>query len=279
MPPLRPHPGRGFLDSIDTGSTQGFDPSSYRQLGDTDLHLSPIGLGTVKFGRNTGLKYPVSFQLPEYSELVSLVGLAKELGINLLDTAPAYGDSEQKIGKMIEGQRHDWVLSTKVGEKYENGISSFDFSASATRRSIENSLRNLRTDYLDLVFIHLGDEDERTLRESDIIDTLSRLKHQGKIRAIGASTKTVEGGLTALKRLDTLMVAYSLEDQSQEPVIQYASRHQKGIILKKALASGHAMDIEQNLRFILGKSDVTSSIIGTIDPLHLEQNISIAAPR
>jgi aryl-alcohol dehydrogenase-like predicted oxidoreductase len=107
--------------------SSGFARSDWRYLGQTDLTISPIGLGTVKFGRNTGLRYPSSFDLPDDSQLETLVQTAKDLGINLLDTAPAYGESEKRIGEIIKGDRGDWIISTKVGEQYENGVSRYDF--------------------------------------------------------------------------------------------------------------------------------------------------------
>ena len=79
-----------------------------RTLGKTGLKISPLGLGTVKFGRNQGVKYPGGFEIPEEGDLASLVALAKDLGINLLDTAPAYGTSEERLGRLLKGQRQDW---------------------------------------------------------------------------------------------------------------------------------------------------------------------------
>src|SRR3990167_7608998 len=89
-----------------------------RSLGQTGIEVSVIGLGTVKFGRNQGVKYPVSFQLPSDQELEVLVNTAFDLGMNLLDTAPAYGMSEERLGKLLQSKRPDWVISTKVGEEF-----------------------------------------------------------------------------------------------------------------------------------------------------------------
>jgi aryl-alcohol dehydrogenase-like predicted oxidoreductase len=76
-----------------------------RPLKGTDLKVSPVGLGTVKFGRNEGVKYPTSFDIPDMDELSNLLALAKEIGINTLDTAPAYGLSEERLGELLKGQR------------------------------------------------------------------------------------------------------------------------------------------------------------------------------
>ena len=256
--------------------SSGFAKSDWCKLGRTDLTISPIGLGTVKFGRNTGVKYPSSFSLPDDSQLDALLQTAKEQGINLLDTAPAYGESEKKIGEMIKGDRTHWVISTKVGEQYENGASSYDFSANATRRSVEHSLRCLKTDYLDIVLIHLDDEDEAALRHSEVVGELVLLKEKGLIRSIGASTKTVAGGLLALDLTDLVMVTVNPQDISQSPVVERARELGKGVIAKKALASGHASNIRENLDFVLGNRSICSAFVGTINPQHLIQNVQDA---
>jgi len=86
-------------------------------LGQTGLEVSRLGLGTVKFGRNQEVRYPNSFVLPSDQEIIDLLELAHSLGINLLDTAPAYGSSEQRIGRLLNN-RADWVICTKVGEEF-----------------------------------------------------------------------------------------------------------------------------------------------------------------
>ena len=82
----------------------------YRTLGSTGMSLSPLGLGTVKFGRNQGVKYPSHFDLPSDQQIRNLLAQAQDLGINLLDTAPAYGISEERLGPLLAGQRADWLI-------------------------------------------------------------------------------------------------------------------------------------------------------------------------
>ena len=147
-----------------------------RPLGATGLKVSPLGLGTVKFGRNQGVKYPHPFELPSDREARALLDLAWDLGINLLDTAPAYGDSEERLGRLLRQNRRDWVIVTKVGEEFHDGVSRFDFSAAATRASVERSLRRLGVEALDAVLIHSSGDDLAILEREDVLPTLLALK-------------------------------------------------------------------------------------------------------
>ncbi len=81
-----------------------------RDLGGTGIRVSSLGLGTVKFGRNEQVKYPRAFQLPDDRQIRALLELAIDLGINLLDTAPAYGSSMERLGKLLPGPRERWVI-------------------------------------------------------------------------------------------------------------------------------------------------------------------------
>lgn len=239
------------------------------KIGNTGIEVSRIGLGTVKFGRNQGVKYPKPFELPSDSQVRQLLDAAKELGVNLLDTAPAYGISEERLGKLIKNERDDWVLSTKVGEEFVDGKSYFDFSPQAIGRSIERSLQRLKTDILDIVLVHSDGQDVKRINEDEVFVTLERLKQAGKIRAYGMSTKTIEGGMLTIDYADIAMVAYNLEYQDEQPVIDYAMEKQKNIFIKKALGSGH-LSVDEAMTFVLnGGADVV--VVGTISPAHLKE--------
>lgn len=246
--------------------------NAFRSLGTTGLQVSRIGLGTVKFGRNTAVKYPTAFDLPDDSALQTLIGVARDCNINLIDTAPAYGTSETRLGKLLRGQRHEWIIATKVGEYFEDNTSTFDFSPDATRASVEASLRRLNTDFLDIVLVHSDGNDEAIIRHSGALETLSRLKSVGTIRAFGISTKTLAGARLALDLCDVIMVAYSAADTSHAEILELAAARQKGVLVKKALDSGHVTDPLASLRFVLGHHAVSSAIVGTINPDHLRAN-------
>ena len=82
-----------------------------RPLGTTGMMVSPIGLGTVKLGRDSQVKYPETFRIPDDDEARHLLVVAQGLGINLIDTAPAYGASEERLGRLLPGPREDWVIA------------------------------------------------------------------------------------------------------------------------------------------------------------------------
>jgi len=254
-----------------------------RPLGNTGLTVSPLGLGTVKLGRDQGVKYPNGFRIPDDREAAMLLALARELGINLIDTAPAYGRSEERLGPLLRGQRQDWVIVSKVGEEFDSGQSRFDFSAAHARFSVERSLQRLETDFIDLVLVHSDGNDVAILRDAGVYETLAELKREGKIRAFGLSGKTVDGGLLALERGDCAMVTYNLNEQAEKPVLDYAAAHGKGVLIKKALASGHACldagvdPVRASFELLFAHPGVTSAIVGTIDPLHLSHNVATAA--
>lgn len=263
----------------------------WRPLGSTDLQISPLGLGTVKLGRDQGVKYPDGFQIPDERSAANLLALARDLGINLLDTAPAYGVSEQRLGPLLRGQRHDWVLCSKVGEEFEQGRSHFDFSAAHTRYSVERSLRRLHTDYLDLVLVHSDGNDLAILQHEGVYAELARLRQAGLIRAFGFSGKTVEGGIAALADGDCAMVTYNLAEQGERAVLDHATAQHKGILIKKALASGHLCrlpaegdqpaaaskdPVRASFELIFAHQAVGSVIVGTINPQHLQDNVTCA---
>ncbi|TWI54213.1 aryl-alcohol dehydrogenase-like predicted oxidoreductase [Pseudomonas duriflava] len=255
----------------------------YRPLGSTGLTVSPLGLGTVKLGRDQGVKYPNGFTIPDDREALQLLSLARDFGINLIDTAPAYGHSEERLGQLLKGQREHWVIVSKVGEEFEAGQSYHDFSPAHTRLSVERSLKRLRTDHIDLVLVHSDGRDVEILEQSGVYETLQTLKKEGLIRAFGLSGKTVAGGLLALDQGDCAMVTYNLNEQGEKKVIDQAASMGKGILVKKALASGHIClkpnedPVEASFKLVLGHPGVASAIVGTISPLHLSHNVRVAA--
>lgn len=254
----------------------------YQTLGDTGIDVSIIGLGTVKLGRDQGVKYPTTFKIPDDDAALSLIACAKNLGVNLIDTAPAYGNSEERLGFLLKDSRQDWIICSKVGEEFNQGLSSYDFSRQHTIASIERSLKRLRTDYIDIVLVHSDGNDLAIIDTFGTLDVLAELKRQGKIRAFGLSGKTVDGGIKAAQQSDVVMVTYNLNEQTEKPVLDFCRNHHKGVLIKKALASGHLYQsggsdpVQASMDFIFQHGAVSSAIIGTISEQHLKHNIECA---
>jgi len=244
--------------------------------------VSVLGLGTVKLGRREGVKYPADFELPSDEAAQQLLELAQSLGINLIDTAPAYGTSEQRLGELLEGQRDEWVIVTKAGETFENGESSFDFSPGAIRASVERSLARLRTDRVDAVLLHSDGNDIQIIDNSGALEELVKLREEGLIGAAGVSTKTVDGGLLAVERLagsdgGIVMLTHNLAYESERCVIASAHDRGIGVLVKKGLQSGHAAgSAEESIRFVLGTQGISSMVVGTINAEHLRANAAAA---
>lgn len=147
----------------------------FRQLGDSGLKVSAIGLGTNNFGGRVG---------PEGTAKV--INEALDEGINLLDTANIYGKglSEEYIGRALKGRRHEAIIATKVGGSMGDGPNRSGDSRKHIMAEVEDSLRRLDTDYIDLYQIHFTDDStpiEETLR------TLDDLVREGKVRYTGCS--------------------------------------------------------------------------------------------
>jgi aryl-alcohol dehydrogenase-like predicted oxidoreductase len=201
----------------------------YRTLGRTGIQVSPYALGTLMFATVMG-------NAPEDS--ARIIHKALDAGINFIDTADAYGDSEDVVGKALEGRRYDVVLATKFGrptgqDPRDRHQTPRPNHQGASRRwivtAVENSLRRLQTDYIDLYQLHRPDPG------TDIEETLSALTdliRSGKVRAIGASqtpaSDIVEAQWAAerrgLARFHTEQPAYSILNRGIEREILPATQ-------------------------------------------------------
>src|SRR5688572_1875506 len=196
-----------------------------RSLGRTGLDVSPIGFGAFKIGRNQNVKYTSGYDLPSDGAVDRLLNGVLDCGINLIDTAPAYGLSEERIGRAIAQRRDEFVLCTKVGETFriddETGrpISTYDFSEQTIRTSVERSLSRLQTEAIDILLLHSDGRDLFILNQTDAVSSLMRLKEDGLVRCIGMSGKTAAGHSAALDWADVIMVEYHAGNRSEEVVI------------------------------------------------------------
>lgn len=151
----------------------------YRRLGKTELNVSVIGIGTWAIGG--------SFWGPTLpSEAIGAIQKSIDSGINLIDTAPVYGNghSEEIVGKAVKGRRHQVVIATKCGLHFKGATPINDLTPKSIRQELEKSLKRLGTDVIDLYQCHWPDP---TTPIEDTIGEMDRMKTEGKIRAIGVS--------------------------------------------------------------------------------------------
>jgi aryl-alcohol dehydrogenase-like predicted oxidoreductase len=184
----------------------------YRTLGRTGIQVSSYALGTLMLATAMG-------NAPEDS--ARIIHKALDAGINLIDTADTYGDSEDVVGQALKGRRDDVVLATKFGRPAGQGPNRQGASRRWIVTAVDNSLRRLQTDYIDLYQLHHPDPG------TDIEETLSALTdliRSGKVRAIGASQTPASGIIEAqwvaerrgLERFSTEQPAYSLLNRGIE---------------------------------------------------------------
>lgn len=147
----------------------------YRYLGRSPLRISPITLGTMMFGGAT-----------DTAESVEIIHAARDAGINSIDTADVYnvGETEKVVGRALQGDRERWVLASKVGNRMADGPNDIGFSRKWVMQGVEDSLRRLNTEYLDIVYLH-RDFPGQSLEEP--LRALADLLQQGKIRYYGLS--------------------------------------------------------------------------------------------
>ena len=246
-----------------------------RPFGQTGLGVTPLGFGAFKICRNEKVKYPQPYDLPDDATVERLLNGILDLGVNLIDTAPAYGLSEERIGRCLSQRRGEFVLSTKVGERFINGESTYDFSGIAVRASVALSLRRLKTDVIDILFVHSNGDDLTIQQQTDLVPTLQKLKHAGYVRSLGFSGKTPAGAAVALAWADAVMIEYHLQDTSHADVIGSAAERGIGVVVKKGLSSGH-LPAEDAIRFVLSNAHVGSLIIGGLSLDHWRANAATA---
>ena len=251
-------------------------PLTAIDLGNSGLKTAGISLGTVKLGRSTQVKYPTAVKIPSDKDAQEILDTAQNLGINLIDTAPAYGNSEQRLGKLLAGRQRHWQICTKVGEEFDGENSHYDFTPEHTKYSIERSLQRLNVEVLDLVLIHSNGEDQSILKEYGTLECLIALKQAGKIRAVGISHKTVAGGELAVQQgADVIMATLNKDYLAEQNLIASAAQAGVGVLIKKALRSGHGDSTD--LAWVSRQAGVHSIVVGTTNPTHLIENTQLVS--
>ncbi len=195
-----------------------------RKFGKTGLEVSVLGFGGAEIG----------YEGAPQSDVEALLNEALDAGLNVIDTAECYPDSEEKIGRAVSHRRKDYYLFTKCG--HFDGRTP-DWSRSSLLASIERSLKRLRTDYVDLVQLHsCGLE---VLQAGEVIEALEEARQRGYTRFIGYSGDG-QAALYAVEcgRFDTLQISINVADQEAlDLVLPKAHERQIGVIAKRPVAN------------------------------------------
>jgi len=278
-----------------------------RPLGKTGIDATILGYGAMELrGAPRG---------PEVSDedAAAILNAVLDSGINYIDTSPDYGRSEELIGKSISGRRSEYFLASKCGcivggtPAPANQPNPHVFTAANVRAGVEQSLRRMNTDYLDVVQFH-GSPTPEQLRADGGLDALLELQREGKVRHIGMSgtlpnlPAQIEMGV-----FEAFQVPYSAIQREHETVISRAAGTGAGVVIRGGAARGAPSDwehksdrllppnprdrwdnagledllngmspMEFTLRFTLSNPDLDTTIVGTRNPAHLRANVEAA---
>ncbi len=219
----------------------------YRSLGRTGLSVSEVSLGTVELGMEYGLKEDGASSVPAETDARNLLNRAIDSGVNFIDTAALYGNSEEIIGRALKGRRSEYVLATKCMHRLDEGVDYAD-SRRSIAESIDQSLLRLQTDYIDLLQVHgrdLLDVELRMIRDGVVMDEMEKARKAGKIRFTGYSSYSEEAALAAIEdgRWETLQFACNILDRRYlKHAIPEACERGVGIIVRSALLKGALTD-------------------------------------
>ena len=266
-----------------------------RKLGKTDMQVSALGFGGSEIG----------YQSVAAPTVKKMLNSALDAGVNVIDTAECYASSEELIGQAVAGRRKEYYLFTKCG--HFAGWGQPDWGPSSLVKSIERSLRRLKTDCVDLIQLHSCSEEE--LKKGDVIEALKRARERGHTRYIGYSGDGRDA-LYAIEcgEFDTLQTSVSLADQEAlELTLPVVRERNIGVIAKRPIANAawksgdrkpadsyahpywerlrklnydflHGMlskAIATALRFTLSVPGIHTAIVGTTKPERIQENAAI----
>lgn len=211
----------------------------YRKLGATGIEVSEIGFGAWGIGgTNRG---SIAYGPTDDAQSLEALNRAFELGVNFFDTADLYGagQSDRLLGEAFHARRDRVVFASKVG--YTDAKGSSDYSPQQIERVLDESLKRLRTDYLDVYQLH--DPPLAILEERpEILETIRRLKREGKIRAVGISARTPDDALIFVERFepDCVQVNFNLTDlrASRNGLFALAAECRVACIIRTPLCFG-----------------------------------------
>lgn len=283
-------------------------------LGRTGLDVTKLGYGAME------LRGTDHFPRLSAEEAAAILNSVLDNGINYIDTSPDYGFSEQLIGEHIAHRRDEYYLASKCGCPVEAPDTphhlrkQHDFSRANVRAGVEQSLRLMKTEYLDVVQFHVSPS-RGELEANDSVVELLQLKEEGKLRFIGMSGTIPElADHIAMGVFDVFQIPYSIVEREHEDLIHQAAESGAGIVIRGGVSRGVMVKdesviddypaflqpafrarrrlwqdtdisdlldgmepMEFMLRFTISNPDMTTTIVGTANPDHLVNNVKFAA--
>ncbi|MFI7107151.1 aldo/keto reductase [Nonomuraea sp. NPDC050227] len=273
-------------------------------LGRTGLRVSRLGYGAMELRGPRAWGPPVSDDAAR-----AVLNEALDAGVNLIDTAPDYGDAEEHIGRWIAHRRDEFVLAGKCGCSLTDGDPAHDYTRANVRAGVERSLRRMRTGHLDVLMVHLSPS-VSVMAAEDTVAGMRELQDEGLIRFTGMSGELPHlPEHIATGAFDVFLLPYSALDRSHEGLVGAAAASGAGTIargavarslapppeavpepVRRPLAQRHARlaaarleeladgapVTELLLRFILGHPELHSVIVGSARPEHLRANVAAA---
>jgi aryl-alcohol dehydrogenase-like predicted oxidoreductase len=279
-----------------------------RTLGRTGLRVSVLAYGSME------LRGPPKGRSLDEAQIGRILNAVLDQGIDLIDTSIDYGAAEGHIGRHIGHRRGDYVLASKcgcsVGWEPEpgstRGVGPHDYSRANIVAGVEQSLRRLATDHLDVLQIHLSPSVE-VMEQHGVVETLHHLQEQGKVRFIGMSgTLPHLPEHIAMDVFDVFQIPYSIVQPEHESYVAAAAAVDAGVIIRggaaRGVPSGGERPLERNpelaevwtragltdlldgmspmeftLRSTMTHPGMTTNIVGTVDPSHLAANVAAVA--
>ncbi|MGL5713645.1 MAG: aldo/keto reductase [Paraclostridium sp.] len=228
-----------------------------RNLGRTTLEVQRVGFGGIPIQRIT------------QEETNSVIQELMKQGINFIDSARGYTISEEYIGNCIEGNRDKWILATKSMARTYDAMMS----------DVETSLKNFKTDYIDLYQLHNVkiDEYSNVLENDMAYEALLECKRQGKIKHIGITSHSIDTIKEAVYsgKFDTIQFPYNIVEDQADEIFREAHKRNIGIIVMKPLAGGAITDGKLAIKYILSKDYIDVVIPGMDSIDQVKENTSV----
>ncbi|MDP6564757.1 MAG: aldo/keto reductase [Alphaproteobacteria bacterium] len=276
-----------------------------RRFGKTDLEVSVLGFGGA----------PVGFLDTDRAEVARILNTLLDRGVNLIDTAAGYPGSEEAIGAAVGHRRDDYVLVSKCGQAFDD-LDGAEWSATVIRQTVDRALRRLRTDHLDVMLLHTCDLEVLRQGEALGALVAAREAGKVRFVGYSGDNEAAVHA-AALADVAVIETSVSICDQANiDGVLRQAERHDVGVLAKRPVANAAWKDLadqrgmyatyaktyterfskmaiapadlgfddaaaavwpEIALRFTLSQPGVTTAIVGTTKPSHVEQNLAFAA--